>query len=75
MMKLVSASEELRPRICVIGVGGAGGNAVAHMIKNKVGGVEFIAANTDAQALRASGAVWVAALTVAATPRHTRKLT
>jgi len=56
MMKLVSASEELRPRICVIGVGGAGGNAVAHMIKNKVGGVEFIAANTDAQALRASGA-------------------
>ena len=56
MMKLVSASEELRPRICVIGVGGAGGNAVAHMIRNKVGGVEFIAANTDAQALRASGA-------------------
>ena len=56
MFKLVSASEELRPRICVIGVGGAGGNAVAHMIRNKVGGVEFIAANTDAQALRASGA-------------------
>jgi cell division protein FtsZ len=56
MIKLVSASEELRPRICVIGVGGAGGNAVAHMIRNKVGGVEFIAANTDAQALRASGA-------------------
>ena len=56
MMKLVSAPEELRPRICVIGVGGAGGNAVAHMIRNKVGGVEFIAANTDAQALRATGA-------------------
>jgi cell division protein FtsZ len=56
MIELVSTSEELRPRICVIGVGGAGGNAVANMIKNKVGGVEFIAANTDAQALRATGA-------------------
>jgi cell division protein FtsZ len=37
--------------IKVIGVGGAGGNAVDHMIKNGVTGVEFIAANTDAQAL------------------------
>ena len=37
--------------IKVIGVGGAGGNAVDHMIHNGVAGVEFIAANTDAQAL------------------------
>ena len=37
--------------IKVIGVGGAGGNAVDHMIKNGVQGVEFVAANTDAQAL------------------------
>src|SRR5262247_3373242 len=37
--------------IKVIGVGGAGGNAVDHMIRNGVIGVEFIAANTDAQAL------------------------
>ncbi|CAN5415072.1 cell division protein FtsZ [soil metagenome] len=37
--------------IKVIGVGGAGGNAVAHMISRSVQGVEFIAANTDAQAL------------------------
>jgi cell division protein FtsZ len=37
--------------IKVIGVGGAGGNAVDHMIRNGVGGVEFISANTDAQAL------------------------
>ena len=37
--------------IKVIGVGGAGGNAVDHMIKHSVQGVEFIAANTDAQAL------------------------
>jgi cell division protein FtsZ len=37
--------------IKVIGVGGAGGNAVDHMIRNGVAGVEFIAANTDAQAL------------------------
>ena len=38
--------------IKVIGVGGGGGNAVKHMIANKVDGVEFICANTDAQALK-----------------------
>jgi cell division protein FtsZ len=48
--------EELRPRICVIGVGGAGGNAVARMIGSGVPGVRFIVANTDAQALLASPA-------------------
>ena len=42
--------------IKVVGVGGAGGNAVQHMINKGVSGVEFIAANTDAQALNASGA-------------------
>jgi len=42
--------------IKVVGVGGAGGNAVQHMINRGVSGVEFIAANTDAQALAASGA-------------------
>lgn len=40
--------------IKVIGVGGAGGNAVNHMIRNGVGGVDFAAANTDAQALARS---------------------
>ena len=38
--------------IKVIGVGGGGGNAVAQMIDASIDGVEFIAANTDAQALR-----------------------
>ena len=38
-------------RIKVIGVGGGGGNAVSHMINSSVQGVEFICANTDAQAL------------------------
>ncbi|MBI4724868.1 MAG: cell division protein FtsZ, partial [Rhodomicrobium sp.] len=47
---------ELRPRITVIGVGGAGGNAVNNMIESGVEGVEFIVANTDAQALSASSA-------------------
>lgn len=42
--------------IKVVGVGGAGGNAVAHMIRSGVTGVEFICANTDAQALAASDA-------------------
>ena len=42
--------------IKVVGVGGAGGNAVEHMIKEGVGGVEFICCNTDAQALKQSSA-------------------
>ncbi len=47
-------SEELQPRIVVFGVGGAGGNAVDNMIDAKLQGVEFVVANTDAQALRRS---------------------
>ncbi|MBN8501811.1 MAG: cell division protein FtsZ [Sphingomonadales bacterium] len=45
------AVEELRPRITVIGVGGAGGNAIANMITAGIEGVDFVVANTDAQAL------------------------
>ena len=48
--------DELRPRISVIGVGGAGGNAIANMIASQVQGVDFIVANTDAQALNTSSA-------------------
>ncbi len=48
--------DELKPRIAVIGVGGAGGNAIANMIAANVEGVDFIVANTDAQALNASPA-------------------
>lgn len=46
--------EELKPKIAVFGVGGAGGNAVNNMIEKKLEGVEFIVANTDAQALQQS---------------------
>jgi len=46
----------LGTQIKVIGVGGGGGNAVEHMIERSVGGVEFICANTDAQALSRSAA-------------------
>jgi cell division protein FtsZ len=46
--------EELRPRITVIGVGGAGGNAIANMITAEIEGVDFVVANTDAQALNNS---------------------
>src|SRR3546814_145262 len=42
---------ELKPRITVIGVGGAGGNAVENMIQSGLQGVDFVVANTDAQAL------------------------
>lgn len=44
------------PVIKVIGVGGGGGNAVNHMVKSSIEGVEFICANTDAQALKSIGA-------------------
>ena len=44
----------LKPRITVIGVGGAGGNAVNNMINSKLEGVEFLVANTDSQALSQS---------------------
>ncbi|VVN90764.1 cell division protein FtsZ [Pseudomonas fluorescens] len=44
------------PVIKVIGVGGGGGNAVNHMVKSNIEGVEFICANTDAQALKSIGA-------------------
>ena len=49
-------STELKPRISVIGVGGAGGNAVNNMIQMGLEGVEFIVANSDAQALAHSAA-------------------
>ena len=45
---------ELKPRILVLGVGGAGGNAINEMIDSGVEGVEFIAVNTDAQDLKTS---------------------
>ena len=48
--------KELKPRILVLGVGGAGGNAINEMIDSGVEGVEFVAVNTDAQDLKASRA-------------------
>lgn len=48
------AIDELRPRITVIGVGGAGGNAIANMISAGIEGVDFVVVNTDAQALNNS---------------------
>ncbi|WP_425228288.1 cell division protein FtsZ [Sphingomonas sp.] len=48
--------DELTPRIAVVGVGGAGGNAIANMMAADVQGVDFLVANTDAQALKQSTA-------------------
>jgi len=48
--------KELQPRLLVMGVGGAGGNAINEMIENGMQGVEFIAVNTDAQDLKHSKA-------------------
>ena len=47
---------ELKPRITVVGIGGAGGNAVDNMIASGLAGVDFVVANTDAQALATSSA-------------------
>jgi cell division protein FtsZ len=57
-MALFELVERLAPNavIKVIGVGGGGGNAVAHMVNAGVDGVEFITANTDSQAIKQSGA-------------------
>ncbi len=52
----IPSHEELKPRITVFGVGGAGGNAVNNMIEKRLEGVEFVVANTDAQALQQSNA-------------------
>src|SRR3954467_6964427 len=52
----ITGIRELRARIVVCGVGGAGGNAVNNMIEAGLEGVEFIVANTDAQALTSSKA-------------------
>ena len=55
-LMMTSQQEELKPRITVFGVGGAGGNAVNNMIDKHLEGVEFVVANTDAQALKHSKA-------------------
>ncbi|MCB1367260.1 MAG: cell division protein FtsZ [Rhodobacteraceae bacterium] len=49
-------TQDLRPKITVFGVGGAGGNAVNNMIEKALEGAEFVVANTDAQALQQSRA-------------------
>ena len=53
-LSMPEVATELKPRIAVVGVGGAGGNAVNNMIKSELEGVEFLVANTDAQALAQS---------------------
>lgn len=55
MFELVD-SEPLNAVIKVIGVGGGGGNAVQHMVEREIKGVDFVCANTDAQALRSLSA-------------------
>ena len=56
MFEIIDQSPQEGAIIKVIGVGGCGGNAVEHMIERGLSGVEFICANTDAQALRRSTA-------------------
>src|ERR1700739_5128824 len=58
---------ELKPRITVFGVGGAGGNAVNNMITAGLQGVDFVVANTDVQALTMSKAERIIQMGVAVT--------
>ncbi|MCD6412959.1 MAG: cell division protein FtsZ [Elusimicrobia bacterium] len=58
MIKIVDNEDSLRARIKVVGVGGGGCNAINRMILSDIKGVEFIAANTDAQALNHSLATY-----------------
>jgi cell division protein FtsZ len=58
---------ELKPRITVFGVGGAGGNAVNNMINAGLQGVDFVVANTDTQALAMSRAERIIQMGVQAT--------
>ncbi len=53
-LNIPSSEQKLTPRITVIGIGGAGGNAVNNMIQTNLDGVDFLVANTDAQALEQS---------------------
>ncbi|NDV01390.1 cell division protein FtsZ [Pseudoroseicyclus tamaricis] len=55
-LSMPGQDDDLKPRITVFGVGGAGGNAVNNMIEKELDGVEFVVANTDAQALQQSRA-------------------
>ncbi|OBX37224.1 cell division protein FtsZ [Halomonas elongata] len=56
MFELVDSAPSSSAVIKVIGVGGGGGNAVNHMVESSIEGVEFICANTDAQALKSVSA-------------------
>ncbi len=56
MFELMDAYSQNSAVIKVVGVGGGGGNALEHMLSNNIEGVEFVCANTDAQALRNSSA-------------------
>ena len=51
MLEIMSNETESAAKIIVIGVGGAGNNAVNRMVEDTIGGVEFIGINTDKQAL------------------------
>ena len=53
-ISLPDVEKDLHPKITVLGVGGSGGNAVNNMINSNLEGVDFLIANTDAQALKIS---------------------
>ena len=57
MLEIITSEAEAAAKIIVIGVGGAGNNAVNRMIDEQIGGVEFIGINTDKQALNLCKAV------------------
>ncbi len=79
MLEIMSNEAESSAKIIVIGVGGAGNNAVNRMVEEAIGGVEFVGVNTDKQALTLCKAPTVLQigekrLRRALAPAHSRKL-
>ena len=58
MLEIMSNEAESSAKIIVIGVGGAGNNAVNRMVEETISGVEFVGVNTDKQALNVSSATY-----------------
>ena len=78
MLEIMSNEAESSAKIIVIGVGGAGNNAVNRMVEEAIGGVEFVGVNTDKQALTLAKLQQyfrlVKRLQKALAPVHSRKL-
>lgn len=71
MLEIMTNEAESAAKIIVIGVGGAGNNAVNRMVDETIGGVEFVGVNTDKQALalcKAPTTIWQGSISISGVP-------